>query len=359
MINKLKLKDKSAWATDEGYLAGPAVISARAENSMTMAKAIYGLHVEDVDGVPHVGAATIEGVRYYPINGADDVNVNESRGDITFSSYGTIYTVRAFQDTDGKWASRLRAIVPAEALEEMYMTEVKLAFSPNAPAQDDDLYAAVDEETSEVKYLVYTSTAGMFIRSSASWFKLPKDDESLDGLEVYEVAPKFIAVFDKAERGSKTLTSEDADQYASDGKESMTAAAERGDPSCPPATQDLIVNLENRERAIQNAGYGPLNPNEPNDEFWDEKGSRWGVSGDEARKSTCGNCVMFIRTPTMLNCIATGLEMGESPTENAWDAIDAAELGYCEGLDFKCAASRTCSAWVVGGPITEEEEQEN
>jgi hypothetical protein len=47
--------------------------------------------------------------------------------------------------------------------------------------------------------------------------------------------------------------------------------------------------------------------------------------------------------------------MGESSKENAWDAIDTAELGYCEGLDFKCAASRTCSAWVVGGPITEEE----
>jgi hypothetical protein len=28
-------------------------------------------------------------------------------------------------------------------------------------------------------------------------------------------------------------------------------------------------------------------------------------------------------------------------------------LGYCEAFDFKCAASRTCDAWVVGGPITQ------
>jgi hypothetical protein len=61
---------------------------------------------------------------------------------------------------------------------------------------------------------------------------------------------------------------------------------------------------------------------------------------------------MFIRTPKMLDCIASGLESGDSSKENAWDAIDTAELGYCEAFDFKCAASRTCNAWVVGGPIT-------
>jgi hypothetical protein len=30
-------------------------------------------------------------------------------------------------------------------------------------------------------------------------------------------------------------------------------------------------------------------------------------------------------------------------------------LGYCEIFDFKCAASRTCDAWVVGGPNEGEE----
>lgn len=133
---------------------------------------------------------------------------------------------------------------------------------------------------------------------------------------------------------------------------SMVAALD--DDSCPPATQDIAINLENREKAIKTAGYGPLNPKEPNTPFWTEKANRWGVTIAEAKKSVCGNCVMFIRTPKMLDCIESGLEAGDSSQQNAWDAIDTAELGYCEAFDFKCAASRTCSAWVVGGPITEE-----
>jgi hypothetical protein len=133
---------------------------------------------------------------------------------------------------------------------------------------------------------------------------------------------------------------------------SITAALD--DDSCPPATQDIAINLANREKAIETAGYGPLNPLEPNTPFWTEKANRWSVSIQEAKKSTCGTCVLFIRTPKMLDCIEGGISAGESGQQNAWDAIDQAELGYCEAFDFKCAASRTCSAWVVGGPITEE-----
>jgi hypothetical protein len=33
--------------------------------------------------------------------------------------------------------------------------------------------------------------------------------------------------------------------------------------------------------------------------------------------------------------------------------VAESELGYCELFEFKCAADRTCSAWLVGGPITE------
>jgi Family of unknown function (DUF5824) len=126
------------------------------------------------------------------------------------------------------------------------------------------------------------------------------------------------------------------------------------DNSCPVATQDIKTNLDNRQKAINDAEYGPLNPKEPNDDFWQAKADRWKVSVEEAKKSRCGNCVMFIRTPEMLNCIKSGLEAGDSSEKNAWDAIDTAELGYCEAFDFKCAASRTCNAWVVGGPITED-----
>jgi len=124
--------------------------------------------------------------------------------------------------------------------------------------------------------------------------------------------------------------------------------------SCPPATRDIVLNVNNRQNAIDNVGYGPLNPNEPNDEFWQEKADRWKTTSEESKKSICGNCVFFVRTPSMLDCIEGGLAEGGSGEQNAWDAIDKAELGYCEALDFKCAASRTCNAWAAGGPITEE-----
>ncbi len=36
------------------------------------------------------------------------------------------------------------------------------------------------------------------------------------------------------------------------------------------------------------------------------------------------------------------------------DAWSAGALGYCRFLKFKCAAARTCDAWVVGGPLTDD-----
>ena len=119
---------------------------------------------------------------------------------------------------------------------------------------------------------------------------------------------------------------------------------------CPIATQDVEKNLENRQDAIDKAAYGPLNPNEPNQEFWKKKADRWDVSIEEAKKSRCGNCAVFIVTPEMKNCISSGLV--EEDRKDEFNSIDTAgQLGYCEAFDFKCAAKRTCRAWVVGGPV--------
>jgi len=117
---------------------------------------------------------------------------------------------------------------------------------------------------------------------------------------------------------------------------------------CPPATQNIPLNLANRQRAIDEANYGPLNPNEPNEEYWKKKANQFGGDIESAKKALCGNCAFFVQTKKMLDCIASGIN-----NENEWDIIDAGALGYCEAFDFKCAASRTCDAWVVGGPITD------
>lgn len=135
----------------------------------------------------------------------------------------------------------------------------------------------------------------------------------------------------------------------------LTADADYGG-KCPPATQDIVLNIENRQNAIDNVGYGPLNPDEPNEEFWQDKADRWKITPVEASKSICGNCVFFDRRPKTLDCIETGIASGGSGDESAWGAIDQAELGYCTALDFKCAASRTCNAWAAGGPIVEDEQ---
>jgi len=119
---------------------------------------------------------------------------------------------------------------------------------------------------------------------------------------------------------------------------------------CPVATQDVAINLKNRQNAIDTANYGPLNPNEPNEEYWKKKADMFGGDVESAKKARCGNCVFFVKTPSMLECIAGGIN-----DTNEWDTINAGDLGYCEAFDFKCAGARTCDAWVVGGPITEED----
>ena len=36
---------------------------------------------------------------------------------------------------------------------------------------------------------------------------------------------------------------------------------------CPLPTQNIELNLKNRQKAINEYGYGPLNPNQPNNKF--------------------------------------------------------------------------------------------
>ena len=120
---------------------------------------------------------------------------------------------------------------------------------------------------------------------------------------------------------------------------------------CPPSTQDIGLNLKNRQKAIDEYGYGPLNPELPNEKFWQKKVDEWNLdSAEEAKESLCGNCAAFDITKKTLDCIAQGIG-SDSESENPIDVINAGKLGYCRFLKFKCAAKRTCDAWVTGGPI--------
>ena len=119
---------------------------------------------------------------------------------------------------------------------------------------------------------------------------------------------------------------------------------------CPLSTKDVKLNLKNRDWAFKNVGYGPANPEYEVTKFWAERAKEWNTTEDEAKSMRCGNCAAFIVTPEMKKCIVNGMGSGEGGAE--YEAIaDAADLGYCELFEFKCAADRTCSAWLVGGPI--------
>ena len=134
---------------------------------------------------------------------------------------------------------------------------------------------------------------------------------------------------------------------------SALVAAYRDGKACPTATMDVHVNLKNRNHAIEDYGYGPMNPNLPNDKFWKRLAKLWDVTPEEAKASRCGNCAAFIQTPKMLECISAGMTGDEDFEKPDADAVSkAANLGYCQLFHFKCAGDRICDAWLVGGPIT-------
>ena len=127
----------------------------------------------------------------------------------------------------------------------------------------------------------------------------------------------------------------------------LLEAIEQG---CPPATQNIELNLRNRKKAIDEYMYGPLDPNQPNEEYWSRIADEWNIPDiDQAKSARCGNCAAFDVSDSMQDCIARGI--GSESGSDPMSTIDAGELGYCKFLKFKCAAKRTCTAWVEGGPI--------
>ena len=122
---------------------------------------------------------------------------------------------------------------------------------------------------------------------------------------------------------------------------------------CPISTQDIQENLKKRDWAFKNVGYGPANPGEESEEFWQAKADEWQTPVEDAKEMRCGNCAAFIQTPEMMECIVSGIQQEESDEETYANEVQAAaNLGYCELFEFKCAGDRTCSAWLYGGPVT-------
>ena len=126
---------------------------------------------------------------------------------------------------------------------------------------------------------------------------------------------------------------------------------------CPPATQDISLNLANRKICVEKANYGPANPKLENEDFWLNKAALFKTSREQAQTMRCSNCAAFIIKEKMRACIEKGVASTSIKEEDiAKEIVDTANLGYCELFDFKCAGDRTCDAWITGGPLTDKVE---
>jgi hypothetical protein len=216
--------------------------------------------------------------------------------------------------TTGK---QVRNCVPNEGIEEAKLATMRDYYAGDKDAKDKtklsqmrDYFSKVDPDESPLR-----NTSPINMRN------LARAGQSLSGQPVGVVKRK---------------------QYAEEDKKT----------ECPPATQDIALNLKNRQKAINEYGYGPMNPAMPNSKFWMKKVDEWNLdSASEAKQSLCGNCAAFDVRQDTLDCIATGID-ADNP-QDALGVIDAGDLGYCKFLKFKCASRRTCDAWVGGGPLTD------
>jgi hypothetical protein len=123
--------------------------------------------------------------------------------------------------------------------------------------------------------------------------------------------------------------------------------------NCPPATQDIKLNLANRQTAIDDANYGPANPEIEDKEYWDKKAKQFKTTTDIAKTMRCKNCAAFVTKEKIINCIEIGIAAEKEELELGKEIVDLANLGYCELFDFKCAGDRTCDAWITNGPLTD------
>jgi hypothetical protein len=195
--------------------------------------------------------------------------------------------------------------------------------------------------------------------------KLPKSDIETFGLQKgrpYKInPPQDFKPGDRKRDVQQLIPTQDKKDHIRSrlGKHTAPVLPESGvtegsNKECQPATQDIRLNLKNRQKAIDEYGYGPMNPSMPNNKFWMKKVDEWNLdSVKEAQQSLCGNCAAFDQRADTLDCISKGIGSDQGSND---PTIEAGDLGYCRFLKFKCASLRTCDAWVGGGPLTDEQD---
>lgn len=145
--------------------------------------------------------------------------------------------------------------------------------------------------------------------------------------------------------------------------------------SCPRATQDIELNTKNRNATREKYAYGPMNPLQPSEGYWESLAEKWeGATVEEAQGMRCGNCVAFDIAPRMLECLPMSEEQTDPEAEmdpmdladRAMEGLPASDFpgmpedayvgfGYCWMHHFKCHSARSCETYAAGGPIETDE----
>ena len=108
------------------------------------------------------------------------------------------------------------------------------------------------------------------------------------------------------------------------------------------------VNIANHLLAIKYEALGPIDPREPNPEFWAAKVEKWQVLEGEARTRLCMNCAHYDNSPEIVECMQNTWEpikLQELPIDPAPVDIPGDLSACCTRWTITCTAMRTCDAW--------------
>lgn len=108
------------------------------------------------------------------------------------------------------------------------------------------------------------------------------------------------------------------------------------------------VNIANHLLAMKYEALGPIDPREPNPEFWALKAEKWQVLEGEARTRLCMNCAHYDNSPEIVEYMQNTWEpikLQELPIDPAPVDIPGDLSACCTRWTITCTAMRTCDAW--------------
>ena len=108
------------------------------------------------------------------------------------------------------------------------------------------------------------------------------------------------------------------------------------------------VNVANHLLAIKYEALGPIDPREPNQEYWAAKVEKWQVLEGEARTRLCMNCAHYDNSPEIVEYMQntwTPIKLQELPIDPAPVDIPGDLSACCTRWLITCTAMRTCDAW--------------